>query len=80
VASIAINIPDGKLQRVIDGIAVARNYRATMSDGTPNPETKAQFARRMVAEQIKDWVAQAEGAAADIAARQAIVNDANIVS
>lgn len=55
MASITINIADNRLAEVLDYIARARNYTGT--DRTGNAETKAQFARRMLVEQIHIWVA-----------------------
>jgi hypothetical protein len=38
-------------------------YKATIN-GQPNPETKAQFAKRMILNGVKAMVAQAEAATA----------------
>jgi hypothetical protein len=40
------------LTRIIDAFALAYNYKTTLPDGSANPETKANFARRMVKENI----------------------------
>lgn len=62
MASIQITIPDGVAARVTDGLAGQYNYQATipapnpLNPPVPNPETKAQFAKRMVANFIKDSV------------------------
>lgn len=81
MAQISITIPDGKLNRVVNAVCIANHYREFQSDGTtPNPETKAQFTRRMVVEQIKQWVAIADGIKADTDARAAVVNDATLVT
>lgn len=63
MATLSINIPDNQVTRVNDAIAALFNYQATIN-GSPNPETKAQFARRMVIENLKRLVAQGESAAA----------------
>jgi hypothetical protein len=43
------------LSRIVDAFATAYRYHATI-DGQPNPETKAQFARRMVKHYITQIV------------------------
>ncbi len=43
------------LNRILDAFATAYSYQSII-DGVPNPETKAQFARRMVMEYIRDVV------------------------
>lgn len=80
MATISLTIPDGKLTRVINAVAITKNYRNVLSDGSPNPESKQQFARRMLVEQLKEWVAQGEGGTADTAARAVVANDATIVT
>jgi uncharacterized protein (DUF1800 family) len=64
MATIVITIPDAVLGRVIDGMAAAHGYQEVLEDDTPNPETKAQFARRIVRQFIKDSVKSAEVTAA----------------
>lgn len=59
MAVISITIPDAQINRVIDGICLACNYQATIN-GVANPETKAQFAKRMLIEQMKALVSQGE--------------------
>jgi hypothetical protein len=72
MATLTINIPDAVATRVTNGIAKRFNYKATFEDGTPNPETKAQFARRKVIEFMKRAVKEAEvGTATDAAAEMA---------
>lgn len=41
------------LSEIIDVFATAYNYQATVN-GQPNPESKAQFTRRMVRQYIRD--------------------------
>jgi hypothetical protein len=43
------------LSRINDGFAAAYGYQPTIN-GSPNPETKAEFSRRMVREYIKGVV------------------------
>lgn len=59
MAVISINIPDNQLSRVIDGICLGQGYQATIN-GSPNPETKGQFAKRMLIEKMKQMVMQGE--------------------
>lgn len=69
MANITLTIPDAQLARVIDGICLYYNYAATIltvggGSSVPNPETKAQFAKRMLIEQTKIWIATVEGSTA----------------
>lgn len=68
MTQITLNIPDAVLPRVINGISRQYEYRDTLPDGTPNPETRAQFARRQVILWVKRTVRQAEVEAAREAA------------
>ncbi len=64
-ADLTVTIPDPVAQRVLEGLAGNNNYQAQVPDPSkmldpsdptvwmPNPETKAQFAKRMVKEWIK---------------------------
>jgi len=60
MAQITITIPDAIAPRVLNGFAKRYNYPITLEDGSPNPETKAQFAKRKVVEYIKHAVREAE--------------------
>ena len=60
MATMTINIPDNIATRVIDGIAYRLHYSPTLEDGSPNPETKSQFAKRKLIEHIKKLVKEAE--------------------
>jgi len=60
MTQITINIPDAVAPRVISGFAKRYNYPLTLEDGSPNPETKAQFAKRKVLEYIRQAVREAE--------------------
>jgi len=60
MASITITIPDNIAPRVINGFAKRYSYIPTLEDGAPNPETKAQFAKRKLIEIIKRAVREAE--------------------
>jgi hypothetical protein len=58
VAQIKINIPDDKLAGVVAAFAMMYSYRNIIEgpDGEPipNPESKISFAKRQVAQFIKD--------------------------
>lgn len=60
MATIVINIPDAVAPRVVDAFAKRFDYQETLPDGSPNPETKAQFAKRQVVRFVKNVVRQAE--------------------
>ena len=76
MAVIQVNIPDAVLPRVLDAIAARYGYSATLFDGSPNPETKAQFARRQIILWIKDIVVNREADLAGANARAAAVTTA----
>lgn len=52
-ADITITIPDAAVPRVINAMAAVHGYEETIN-GQPNPETKAQFARRMLLKYLRD--------------------------
>jgi len=60
MASITITIPDAIASRVVNGFAIHYGYAAILQDGTPNPETKTQFAKRKLIELIKQAVKASE--------------------
>jgi hypothetical protein len=64
------------LSRIQDAIAAAYGYQTTIPDGNggtiPNPESKAQFARRMIGGHIKSVVRTQELAAARVASETSI--------
>lgn len=53
---LSINIADAQAPRVIDALAAAAGWTATLPDGGTNPETKQQAARRYVVSQMKQSV------------------------
>ena len=79
MAQIILNIPDGVLQRVMDAIAGMYNRPTQVDDGTetgtmiPNPETKAQFSKRILREWLKarvvTWESMQAGKSAEVSAR-----------
>lgn len=60
MAQITITIPDSVATRVLNDLAQRFNYSPTLEDGSPNPETKAQFAKRKLIEMIKQACKEAE--------------------
>lgn len=82
MAQIVLNVPDGQQSRLVNGIAGQYGYQSTvpapnpLDPPVPNPETKGQFAKRMMLkwakESVKAWEAtQAAGTARDTAAADA---------
>ena len=83
MASITVNIGNTDLSRVVDGICGFFNYQPIIQpivgDPFPNPETKNQFARRMLVENLKSWVKTFEASAAAETARQAAQQAADLL-
>lgn len=75
MAILTINIPDPVATRVLTGFSAANGYQPTVPDGqggtVPNPETRAQFCRRKLAEYVKATVQGWEANAAAHTAAQA---------
>ncbi len=72
---VIINISDSQIQRVIDGIAAFRGYQDTIEvtkdeeiKTIPNPQTKAEFAKKTLIDELKLWVKGGEEKAAKTAA------------
>ncbi len=61
------------LSRIVDAFALQGGYEEII-DGLPNPETKAQFARRTVRRFIMDIVRAADYRVAEEAARAGITD------
>lgn len=84
MANITLTIPDGVLTRVIDGFARANNYRSTVFDENhveiPNPETKAQYCKRMLIAYIKASVLRAERDAAVDAVSATVSSDVDAIN
>lgn len=87
MSNIIITIPSSKLTRVVDGICGNFNYQETIANPSydpeepesqetiSNPETKAQFAKRMVIKYVKDCVKAHEGRVAVQSAKDTIDAD-----
>lgn len=59
------------LSRIVDAIALEYGYQA-ITNGSPNPETKAQFSRRMIGTVIKNIVKNQDLHTARIAAEATV--------
>lgn len=80
MATISITIPNSILTRVVDGVCGANNYQALITVSgiqTPNPETKQQFATRMLREYAKNCVISYEANVAAEAIRITTISGAN---
>lgn len=79
MAQVTFTIPNEIVTRVLDGVAYANGYQDEI-DGQPNPESKADFAKRMICVYVKQCVvtyesgqsAQDAGEAARLAAESEI--------
>lgn len=77
MAQITITIPDAVVQRVLTAMCNTYGYQATLPDGTPNPQTQAQFARAQLAAYVKAVVTAYEATQAAEAARVSAANTAS---
>lgn len=70
MATISFNIPDAVLQRVLDDIAIAKDF-ATFGGGL----TKAQFAKKVIIDFVMNLCRRVEGRAAEQGAQQTVNTD-----
>jgi hypothetical protein len=74
MATISFAIPDDVLPRVLDAFAEMYGYQDQVSDPAnpgemiPNPQTKAQFARRKIIDYVREMVRVYEGSVAKASA------------
>lgn len=54
--TISLQLSDAAAAEVVNALCAQYNYQATDGDGQPNPETPAQFARRMLIQWVKGVV------------------------
>ena len=80
MAQIKINIPDNRLQGVINAFCEQYGYQDRVPDGgpdgvlIPNPQTKAQFAKAKMGEYIREvYVASKANTGMDELRRAAII-------
>lgn len=72
---VKFTIPTAHTTRIIDGVCYEHHYQAEVPDPDnpekviPNPETKAQFAKKMIVQWVKNCVKSYEGVQAAHAAR-----------
>jgi len=69
MATISFDVPNAVLPRLADAFAATYGYQATLPDGTANPETKNQFAQRMVRQYARNVLAAYEATLAAETAR-----------
>ena len=78
MATVTFTIPDAIVSRVNNGIANYHGYQETLPDNTPNPESKAQFAKRKLKETLKAWVVASESNAGFLAAQTTANSEVDI--
>lgn len=82
MATISITIADAQLTRVVNSFTDSFGYAPMVPDGLtppgsmPNPETRNQFAKRMVAQWVKQRVSDHESLLAAETARATAATDA----
>lgn len=78
MANITLTIPDASFTRVVRGICAYHGYTDLIEavDGSmiPNPESRNQFAKRMLVTSVKNWLKNVEGELAAQAARATAVS------
>jgi hypothetical protein len=80
------SVPTAQTQRVLDGVAGAYNYQATVPDAAhpgqtlANPETKAQYVRRMLVSWVRESVRGYEATQAGEAARSSKAAEADALN
>lgn len=86
MATIQITIPDAQLTRVVNSFTDSFGYAPMILDNSvppiaiPNPETRNQFAKRMVAEWVKQRVITQESFMAAETARAAAIADGQTIT
>ena len=77
MANISLTIPDAVLPRLVDAVGVKFDF----SNNHQASETKAQFARRMLMDTLKQWVIDGERVAVEASHKAAIASvEADITS
>lgn len=83
MATITITIPNGGVTRVVNGVCGYFGYEPIITpmigEPFPNPESKAQFAQRMLVVNVKSWVKSFESRQAAEAARDVANADADLI-
>lgn len=60
MAQLIFNIPDDEVQRVVSALATFYGYRATDDAGNANPENRAAYVKRKIADEMKARVKRIE--------------------
>lgn len=77
MAAITITVPAGAATaRVVTAICTAYGYQATIN-GSPNPQTQAEFVKQWIITQVKNAVTQYEANTAAAAAAATSTADVN---
>jgi hypothetical protein len=77
MAQIILTIPDAVVVRARDAACLALGYQATIN-GASNPETKAQFIQRKLAEYLKTLAKEGEALQAAATARDSVETQISI--
>jgi len=64
MATITLTVPDAQLPRVIAAVTANAGYSPTLPDGSPNPQTPAEFVKQLLANYLKHFVLEHEAAQA----------------
>ena len=72
MTTITITFSTATTNRVIDGICNRFNYPPLLENGSPNSESKSQFAKRKVLEFVKNSIREAELQTAEGVARATV--------
>lgn len=73
MGTFSITYDDTKAAEIANYVGLAKGYTGFKPDGSA--ETKAQFVRRMIAEQVKDWVAVGKRIEAEQAVNEAVYRE-----
>ncbi len=77
--TLTITTPTGvTVAEAIDAFARAYSYKATLADGSNNPETKTAFCKRMIAEKVQQVIQRQFMIDAEDAARAAELAKAQV--
>jgi hypothetical protein len=74
LANLTITVPDALVPRITEAFKAQYDYKATLPDGTANPETEALFMKRMILEYVKQITVAHEAVGAAETARTNATN------
>ncbi len=69
--NLSVTVPDAHAAAILADFCAYHGYRETLESGAPNPLTKAQFARSVIAKFVKKSLREQRSIAAAAAARDA---------